>query len=191
MPVLKEAALAVAANVLTSLRILAAPVIVFLLFRSPDGSSALATAIFIGAALTDFLDGRLARGAGAVTELGKSLDPVADRILVSSTIVVLAVRGTLPVAGVALVVARDFFMILGYKMLMRRGVKLRVSYLGKSYTALIMVAIVMVMAGFRPGGIELGRWLFWAGVAGSLLSGVAYIVRGLSLAGRSRTANEH
>ncbi len=183
-----EGNLSHAANFITSLRILAAPAVAILLLGSPEGSSILATLIFVGAVLTDFLDGRLARGTGTVSELGKSLDPVADRILVGSAIVALSINGALPVAGVVLVLARDIFMLLGYKLLVNRGVKLRVSLLGKAYTALIMVAVTLAMAGVQADGITVGRWLFWAGVAGSLISAVAYLARGFSLAG-SRIAN--
>jgi CDP-diacylglycerol--glycerol-3-phosphate 3-phosphatidyltransferase len=158
-----------------------------LLIRSGDDTSTAATVLFLGAALTDFLDGRLARGTGTVTELGRMLDPLADRIFISSTILALAITGMLPAIGVALVVARDIFMIVGYKMLMTRGVKVRVSLLGKSYTALIMLAILLAMAGIKLGNVEIGWWLFWVGVAGSLLSGAFYLSKGLALAGKART----
>jgi CDP-diacylglycerol--glycerol-3-phosphate 3-phosphatidyltransferase len=161
-------------------------VIFFLLIGSGNGTSTAATVLFFGAALTDFIDGLLARGTGTVTELGRMLDPLADRIFISSTILALAITGLLPPVGVALVVARDIFMILGYKMLMTRGVKLRVSLLGKSYTALIMMAILLAMAGIKLGSVEIGWWLFWVGVAGSLLSGAFYLSKGLTLAGKSR-----
>lgn len=168
------------ANLLTLIRFFAAPVVIVLILRAEKGSSALALVIFMVAALTDLFDGMVARRTGSVTELGKKMDPLADRILISGTIIALAIAGVLPAIGVILVATRDFLMIFGYKLLQRQGVVLRVSLLGKSYTALFMVAIVVAMAGFEPGGIRLGWWLFWPGVAGSLVTGVMYIVNGMA-----------
>ncbi len=149
--------------------------IVFLVLRSEDGSSTAATIIFAFAAFTDFLDGRLARATGTVSELGRILDPLADRVFISCTIAALTIAGRLPIIGVALVVGRDIFMILGYKVLATRGVKLRVFFLGKTYTALFMLAIVLCMADWGPWEI-----FFWIGVAGSLLTGLLYTLKGLS-----------
>ncbi len=147
---------------------------------SGDGSSFAATVIFLLASLTDFLDGQLARRTGSVSETGKILDPLADRILIGAAVIALTIKGLLPVAGVALVVSRDIVLLFGYKLLERRGVVVRVSRLGKSYTAILLAAIVAVMAGFAPGGYDIGLWLFWVGVTGSLLSGALYVMEGVS-----------
>ena len=165
------------ANFLSLSRIVAVPFIFYLLASSDDGTSMAATVIFLTAALTDFLDGLFARSTGSVSELGKVLDPAADRVLISGTIVALTIVGSLPVIGVALVVARDIFLIFGYKAVERRGVVIRVSFLGKTYTALFMVAIVLIMAGFMPGGYSIGLWLFWMSVAGSIITGISYTAR--------------
>lgn len=171
--------LATPANILSLSRIVAVPFIFYLLITSDDGSSIAATVIFLAAAFTDFLDGLLARATGSVTELGKVIDPAADRIFISSTIIALTISGSLPIIGVALVVARDIFMILGYKAIERRGGGIRVSLLGKGYTALFMAAILAKMAGIEAGGHDIGLWLFWASVAGSVLSAINYSARGL------------
>ncbi|RJQ45917.1 MAG: CDP-alcohol phosphatidyltransferase family protein [Gaiellales bacterium] len=176
------------ANLLSLSRIVAVPYIFYLLLSSDDGSSTAATIVFVAAACTDFLDGLFARSTGSVSDLGRKLDPAADRILISSTIIALMISGSLPIIGVALVVARDIFMILGYKLVERRGVTMRVSYLGKTYTALFMVALVLVMAGIEPGGRAVGLWLFWACVAGSILSGISYTARSLVII-RAREAS--
>ncbi len=150
-----------------------------------------ATVVFLLAALTDFLDGQLARRTGAVTELGKKLDPLADRIFISGTIIALTIAGVLPWQGVVLVVGRDIFMILGYKLLTGRGFELRVSFIGKFYTAVLMIGVIMTMPGIEVAGISIGHiglWLFWAGVAGSLISGVVYTVRGITVFASGKTA---
>ena len=138
-----------------------------------------ATIIFLLAAITDFFDGLLARRMDKVTKIGKKADPLADRLLISGTIIALAIQGSLPVVGVILVAARDLFIIVGYKLLEERGVELGVSAAGKTYTALIMVAILLSMTGVEINGVRPGWWLFWAGVAGSIVSGAIYVVTGL------------
>lgn len=173
--------LATAANALSLLRILALPLIVILVIRSGGEPSIAATVIFIAAALTDLLDGNLARRTGTVTELGRVLDPLADRILIGGTIIALAVSGILPVVGVALVLIRDILLLLGYKALQSRGIILRVSLPGKAYTALFLVAIVSVMAGIDAGSVNIGLVLFWISVIGSLLTGISYTFRGIQM----------
>lgn len=172
-----EASLRVAANALTLSRILAVPAIVYLVLQSEDGSSTAATIIVTLAALTDFLDGRLARATGTVSEFGRVFDPLADRIFISCTIAALTLIqiNPLPMIGVALVIGRDIFMILGYKILGVRGVKLRVTFLGKIYTAIFMAAILFRLAGWWPW-----EFLFWLGVAGSILTGAIYTLKGLN-----------
>lgn len=173
--------LATFANALSFSRMLAVPFIIILLLVSEEGSSTAATIVFILAALTDLLDGILARRTGTVTALGKVIDPLADRTLIGGTVITLAVVGSLPAFGVAIVVARDIFLLIGYKALERRGVILHVSMLGKIYTAIFMFAIVAAMAGARIGEIDIGLWLFWMSVAGSLVSAITYSMKGLSL----------
>ncbi|MHB9053187.1 MAG: CDP-alcohol phosphatidyltransferase family protein [Thermoleophilia bacterium] len=175
--------MATLANLLTLLRILAVPAIVVLVLQSGDGSSTAATIIFAAAAFTDFLDGRIARSTGTVTEFGRIFDPLADRIFISCTIAALTIAGKLPILGVALVVGRDIFMILGYKFLGSRGMKLRVSFLGKIYTAIFMLAIVLAMLGWGPWEL-----LFWIAVAGSLFTGLLYTLKGLTKLTRVNTA---
>lgn len=169
--------LVTAANVLSLSRILVLPLLVALILRADGEASAAATVIFVTAALTDLLDGLLARGTRTVTELGKVLDPLADRILIGGTIISLAASGALPVAGVALVLLRDIFLLSGYKFLQSRGITLRVSLPGKAYTALFLAAIVAVLAGIEAGGVNIGLILFWISVAGSILTGIGYAVR--------------
>ena len=96
-------------NALSLLRLFMVPVVVALLLARADG---LAAAFFVLAAATDFLDGRIARRAGP-TRLGQILDPLADRLMLSSVAVVLAVRGLLPIWAVAILVGRDLLALLG------------------------------------------------------------------------------
>jgi cardiolipin synthase len=158
-------------NALTLLRILAVPVVLMLLL---EGEDAAAATVFLLAALTDFLDGRLARrrgGAGS-SHLGTVLDPLADKLMLSSVAVVLAVRGLLPGSLVAILVGRDVLTLLGSAVF--RG-KIRVNRVGKAATAVLMASVAVVM--YRPGvsGEILGEVMFYTGLGLSLIAGVLYV----------------
>src|SRR3712207_606183 len=150
-------------NVLSLLRLFMVPVVVALLLAGSDG---LAAALFVLAAATDFLDGRLARMAGP-TRLGQILDPLADRLMLSSVAVVLAIRGLLPVWAVAILVGRDILALLGSLVV---GYKIRVNRVGKAATALLMGAVALVV--ISPGA--LGQAIFYAGFGLSIVAGLMY-----------------
>jgi cardiolipin synthase len=151
-------------NALTCARLLAVPVVLALLVA---GSETWAAALFVAAALTDFLDGMLARRRGGASRLGALLDPVADRLMISGVAVVLAAKGLLPAWLVALLVGRDALALVGGILL---RAKVRVNKVGKAATALLMVAAAVEI--FRPG--VPGEILFYAGIALSLVSGFLY-----------------
>ena len=150
-------------NALSLLRLFLVPVVVALLL---DGSDALAATFFVLAALTDFLDGRLARMAGP-TRLGRVLDPLADRLMLSSVALVLAVRGLLPVWAVAILVGRDLLALLGSLVV---GSKIRVNRVGKAATAVLMGAVVLVVV--SPGVVA--EIIFYAGFGLSIVAGLMY-----------------
>src|SRR3712207_5430014 len=151
-------------NVLSLLRLFLVPVVVALLLA---GSDTLAAAFFVLAALTDFLDGRLARMAGP-TRLGRILDPLADRLMLSSVAVVLAVRGLLPAWAVAILVGRDLLALVGSLVV---GSKIRVNRVGKAATAVLMVAVAFVV--ISSG--KVGEIMFYAGFALSVAAGLLYV----------------
>jgi cardiolipin synthase (CMP-forming) len=151
-------------NALTLLRLFMVPVVVTLLLAGSDG---LAAAFFVLAALTDFLDGKLARRAGP-TRLGQILDPVADRLMLSSVAVVLAIRGLLPVWAVAILVGRDLLALLGSLVV---GSKIRVNRVGKAATAVLMGAVALVV--ISPGVV--GEAIFYAGFGLSIVAGLMYV----------------
>ena len=152
-------------NFLSLLRLAMVPVVVILLLMRADLAAVI---VFVLAAVTDFLDGVLARRTQS-TIVGKILDPVADRLMLSSTAVVLAIRGTLPVWAVAILVARDLFGLVGGLTFGRR---LSVNRVGKAATALLMVAIALII--FSPG--VAGEVVFYAGFGLSLLAALMYLV---------------
>ncbi len=152
-------------NALSLLRLFMVPLVVALLLARSDG---LAAAFFVLAAATDFLDGRIARRAGP-TRLGRILDPVADRLMLSSVAVVLAVRGLLPAWAVAILVGRDLLALAGSLVV---GSKIRVNRVGKAATAVLMGAVALVVV--IPSTV-VGEIMFYAGFGLSIVAGLIYI----------------
>ncbi len=152
-------------NALSLLRLFMVPLVVALLLARSDG---LAAAFFVLAAATDFLDGRIARRAGP-TRLGRILDPVADRLMLSSVAVVLAVRDLLPAWAVAILVGRDLLALAGSLVV---GSKIRVNRVGKAATAVLMGAVALVV--IIPGAV-VGEIMFYAGFGLSIVAGLMYL----------------
>ena len=151
-------------NALSLLRLFMVPIVVALLLGEADG---VAAALFVLAAATDFLDGRIARRAGP-TRLGRILDPLADRLMLSSVAVVLAMRGLLPAWAVAILVGRDLLTLVGSLVV---GSKIRVNRVGKAATAVLMVAVAFVV--ISPG--KIGEIMFYTGFALSVAAGLLYV----------------
>jgi cardiolipin synthase len=157
-----------AANALTFARLLMVPVILGLLLAERD---VLAAVVFVVAGITDFFDGRLARRS-APTYLGRLLDPAADRLLLSGSAVVLAIRGVLPVWAVAVLVGRDLCAVVGGILFRDR---VQVNAVGKLATAVLMAAVAALIFGLTA----LGIWMFYLGFALSLVSGGMYAAAAL------------
>jgi cardiolipin synthase len=165
-------------NALSLFRLFMVPVVVLSLLAGADLAAA---GVFVVAAVTDFLDGRLARRAGP-TRLGRILDPLADRLMLSSVAVVLAVRELLPAWAVAILVGRDLLTLVGSLLL---GSRIRVNRVGKAATALLMVAVAFVVV---SPGTKMGEIIFYAGFGLSVVAGLMYAnkVRGILSGGEIR-----
>jgi CDP-diacylglycerol---glycerol-3-phosphate 3-phosphatidyltransferase len=161
-----------APNVLTVLRIIAVPVVVVaLLDETPEGD-VIAAIVFALAALTDGLDGYIARRRREITTFGKLMDPLADKLLVTAALVSLVSLDRLA-AWVAMVIIAREFAVTGLRSLAaERGAVISASWLGKLKTALQVAAIFGLIA-FEPTplGIDL---LVYAAVAITVISGADY-----------------
>lgn len=169
-------------NRLSILRILCVPLLtVLFLFNEPWCVWA-AVAVFALGSLTDFLDGHLARKNQWVTVFGKFIDPVADKLLVLSTFVLLLSRGLIPAWMVILILAREL-SVDGLRMIaISNGQVIAAGPLGKIKTAsqmifLLMILILRVPCFSFPVGILAGLWVCVI----TLWSGVDYFVRNRSL----------
>jgi CDP-diacylglycerol--glycerol-3-phosphate 3-phosphatidyltransferase len=178
------------ADQLTLARIVAVPVVVVLFAWSFDGHDYWATGVFIAAMATDWFDGRVARRRNRTSAFGSLLDPIADKILVLSVLVVLIDRDVFSGWMVAAIVAREF-LISGLRLAaVERGVVIHARDLGKLKTW--SQAIAAAVGGFAAAGAWSHRVAWWALLVALVLtwvSGLDYarVAPGL-LRGRSATA---
>jgi CDP-diacylglycerol--glycerol-3-phosphate 3-phosphatidyltransferase len=132
-------------NKLTIGRIILAPIfMIFLLINNPY-SQYLATFIFILAALTDIYDGHLARKTGVITGFGKFMDPLADKVLVSTAFISFVALGYVQTWMVLLIVLREFFLTGFRSLAAYKGVVISPSYLAKSKTVCQMTVIIIIL----------------------------------------------
>ncbi len=161
-------------NALTVLRLLAIPVFCVLLWHAPEGQSVAAGAIFAVASLTDWFDGYLARRYDVSTRFGRLADPLADRLLIGSAVVILWHHGRIPLLVVLLILGRDVILLSGLKFAAERGYQVSVIYLGKAATFVLMTALFLMM--LTPAGTLIPELLLYVGVGLSLAAGGIYIV---------------
>jgi len=158
------------ANLLTVLRIALIPVFVWARLSGLPAERLLAAAAYGAAALTDLFDGMVARRTGTVTQFGRIADPLADRALVLVVLAVLVYTGEVPLWAAAVVIGRDVLMVVGYKIMQVRGFRPEVSYFGKIATAVVMVALALLIL-----AAPLALLFFYVGMALSVASGLAYV----------------
>lgn len=140
-------------NVLSFLRIALIPVFVALIV-DPDTTFS-GILLFAVVVSTDWVDGFAARRLGQVSELGKVLDPVADRLAIAAGLIALAVRGAFPWWAAALILVRDLvILVVGAVVLSRRHVRLDVRPIGKVATFSLMCAIAWISWGNLGYGLD-------------------------------------
>lgn len=167
-------------NLLTLFRILLVPVIVAVLLTRFDGREFVGLALFLLAALTDFLDGYLARRRQQVTRLGKLLDPAADKILTTAAFIALVEIDPLvtPAWMVALIVSREFAVSTLRSVAAVESMVIAASWSGKVKTVTQVVAISLLIIYTQLGEFShLAPISLWVALLATLYSGVDYFVR--------------
>lgn len=160
-------------NALTIARFALIPVFVVLVLRADAGHSYAAAFVFAAAAITDQVDGFLARRWHVESEFGKYADPLADRLMIDAAIVLLWFEGRLPWVALAIVVARDVVLVGGSRFAVRRGYTFEVSFVGKVATWILYASLVLVLA--TPDGTDWPLGIFWAGLGLAVVAGVQYV----------------
>jgi len=169
------------ANNLTILRIIIVPVlIVIVLYSSSKTSCLIAALLFALASITDWLDGYIARRQNLVTSLGKFLDPLADKLLVSITLIMLLSLNRVPAWMVALIIAREVGVTTLRIAVARDGIIMESSRLAKHKTAFQLVAVEALLIHYTYAGINfhlVGMLTLWIALFITLWSGSIYFIR--------------
>jgi len=168
-------------NALSFLRLLGVPLFLWLVL----GPHADGWALFVLAvsSLTDYLDGKIARATGQVSQLGALLDPAADRAYIASAVVALAIRDIIPWWLVVALVARDVALAVNLAVLRRRGFgPLPVHFLGKVATFALLYALPLLFLGDGDGSLRLAAreigWAFtWWGIGLYWWAAVLYLIQ--------------
>ena len=171
-------------NQLTLFRIAAVPLIIILMLFPNRVCTFIAALLFSAAAITDYFDGFLARKRGLVTTLGKVMDPVADKLLVSSAFIMLTSLGWLPAWMVCVIIGRELAVTGLRNIIAEKGEDLSASNLGKYKTGFQIAAIIPLMIHFPFFGLNvqvIGNLFLWGALIFTIWSGLDYFIRSRSL----------
>jgi CDP-diacylglycerol--glycerol-3-phosphate 3-phosphatidyltransferase len=161
-------------NLVSLLRIAVAPVLAVLILADNRPSSYVAAGIFVAAAATDGLDGYLARRYRATTQMGQWLDPLADKILVSTPVVILATLGEFPWWAAMVIVVREIGVSLLRAYLGFRGRSMPASRGAKVKTTLQLIAVTLYILPLGEGAEAAKVSALVAAVVLTVATGVAY-----------------
>ena len=159
-------------NALTLLRILAVPVVVVALLVEMPNGDIIAAAVFAAAALTDGLDGYIARSRNSITTFGKLMDPLADKLLIIGALLCLVSLDRLEAWIAMVIIAREVAVTILRTIAAERGLVIAASWLGKAKTVLQIGAVIALIAtNPSPAWVDV---LVYAAVAVTIVSGADY-----------------
>ena len=176
-------------NFLSLLRIILVPVFVIFLIQDEYYNALI---VFVIAGLTDVLDGTMARLLNAQTKLGSYLDPIADKLLLATSFVTLAILGIIPSWLTVIVMSRDFIILLGIAILSLMSVafEIKPALISKATTVLqigtvFFALLYKIVTNYLNYNLIL--ILFWLTALFTVASGLVYIIRGVKIINRTNT----
>lgn len=160
-------------NVLTMLRLVLVP---FFLYFAIHNNRMIALIIFLGACLTDLFDGLVARRTGKITDFGKLMDPLADKLMVISALLFRSIVGAVPWIVVAIVLLKESLMILGGVLMLKRGIVVYANWWGKSAQVLFIAGLTLSFfrEEFQLLQFPADQIVLWAAVALSIMAMINY-----------------
>jgi CDP-diacylglycerol--glycerol-3-phosphate 3-phosphatidyltransferase len=167
-------------NTLTMGRVAAVPVIVILMVFPNRLCTFLAALLFSAASITDYLDGFFARRKGLTSEFGKIMDPLADKLLSSLSLIMLSGHGWIPAWVVCVIIGRELAVTGLRNAVSQKGKDASASWLGKYKTGFQIAAIIPLLFHYPYFGIHLhaiGMVMLWAALILTVWSGVDYFIR--------------
>ncbi len=162
-------------NALTILRLALIPLFAVLLLGADGQGSYGLAALFAFAGATDQVDGWLARRWHVESDFGKLADPLADRLMIATAVILLWVDGRLPWPALAVIAVRDAALVLAYPAVRNRGYDFEVNLLGKVATWVLYASLVGVIA--SDEGTAWPLWIFWTGVGLAVLAAGGYAAK--------------
>jgi CDP-diacylglycerol--glycerol-3-phosphate 3-phosphatidyltransferase len=167
-------------NALTLFRILAVPLIIVLMYVPNRLTCLLAALIFSAAAITDYFDGFLARQKDMVSDFGKVMDPLADKLLVASTLIMLTKWGWVPAWAVCVIIGRELAVTGLRNIIAQNEQDVSSSWLGKYKTGFQIAALIPLLFHdpyFTINMNAIGMFFFWGALMFTVWSGIDYFVR--------------
>ncbi|GAA0768413.1 CDP-diacylglycerol--glycerol-3-phosphate 3-phosphatidyltransferase [Clostridium subterminale] len=169
------------ANKLTVLRIILVPIFLICAMVNTTTANIIALSIFIVASVTDKLDGYIARSRNQITNFGKFMDPLADKLLVTCALILLVEKGIIAAWVVVVIIAREFIVSGLRTLAASQGVVIAASNWGKLKTVIQMIAIIMGLLSlvYNPEWLNITTQvtIYLAAVI-TIISGVDYFVKG-------------
>ncbi len=167
-------------NALTLFRILAVPLIIALMYIPNRLTCLLAGLIFSAAAITDYFDGLLARQKDMVSEFGKVMDPLADKLLVASTLIMLTKWQWVPAWAVCVIIGRELAVTGLRNIIAQNEQDISSSWLGKYKTGFQIAALIPLLLHYPYFTIDMdaiGMFFFWGALIFTVWSGIDYFIR--------------
>ena len=164
-------------NKLTVARMIIVPFLVVFLLTGwgGDANRYISLALFVVASVTDWLDGYLARKNNLVTNFGKFMDPLADKLLVCSAMICMIELNRLPAWFVIIIIGREF-IISGFRLIAaENGIVIAANYWGKFKTASQMIMIILLILHFDGIFVTLEQLFIWLSLALTIISLITYI----------------
>lgn len=163
------------ANKVTMVRLVMIPIFVGAFYHYGTSYN-IAAILFMIASLTDAVDGHLARSRNLITNFGKFVDPLVDKVLTMAAFIVLVEAGTIPAWAVIIIIAREL-IITGFRTLAAdMGITIAASMWGKAKTTSQMISLVLLLLNNRVLN-KFGIYVFYIAVILTLISGIDYIVK--------------
>ena len=160
-------------NALTLGRLVLIPLFVAYMVQAGDAHTWPAGIVWLVAGITDQVDGFLARRWHAESRFGKIADPLADRLMIDSGVILLVIYGRLSWVGLAIIAARDVLLFVGWRVLTPRGIDLDVNRLGKAATWILYLGIGCRIVTHDHTSWPL--WLFWVGLGMAVAASMFYL----------------
>lgn len=160
-------------NILTVIRLLLIPVFVHLM---NENQMMKALVVFVIASLTDAIDGYIARNYNAISDLGKLLDPLADKLMVLSLMLSMLTKGIVPLSAIIILLIKEALMVIGGLFLLNKNKVVYAMPIGKISQFVVVLALISCFFSdfFIEKKLYVHIWLIWIGVALAILSLIYY-----------------